>query len=316
MNYKKITNLIFVAILFCGFNFTVSAQPIEIIFTAATDTLTRAEVNAKLSEYDSDELEANGFIAIIADGITVIEGSFEGEAAFIGNQNIVKVVASTVTAIGRDAFYSCTNLISVDLPLVTTINIWAFDNCISLETVNFPLATTIKNESFGRCISLTSINFGTGFETETEIKFNMNVFFNAKTENVDLTLGENVLPLPDLDAMTWQDSIGNGTGAPYVWKNITIQKVSIEETIKNRIVNIYPNPTRAAFTVSFDLEKSCNVQIILSDIQGEEIMQIYDGFATVGNFIEKVNTENLTSGIYFLKIFIDGKYTVEKIVVN
>jgi len=41
------------------------------------------------------------------------------------------------------------------------------------------------------------------------------------------------------------------------------------------------------------IEKSCNMKIILSDIPGAEVMQIYDGFATVGNFTKTVNTENL-----------------------
>ena len=382
MNNKKITNLFFAAILFCGFNFAVSAQPIEILFTAATDTLTQAEVNAKLSEYDVSELEANGFIAVIDGGITVI-----GDDAFNGslypfnplNQNLVEVIAPTVTTIGgiqvfnfcsnlkqvyfpnvttigifafrgtgletvsfplvttigpgafagctnlvnvdfplattieQGAFSGCSNLTSVDFPLVTTIKIRAFYYCLSLETVNFPLTTRIEGESFGSCISLTSINFGTGFETETEIEFHWNVFKDVPTENVELTLG-NVLPLPDLDAMTWHCDKGNGTGIPYVWK--MIKHSSIEETIKNHTVNIFPNPTRAAFTVSFELEKSCNMKIILSDILGSELLQIYDGFATVGNFSETVKIENLASGIYFLKILIDGKYTVAKVVVD
>jgi len=46
------------------------------------------------------------------------------------------------------------------------------------------------------------------------------------------------------------------------------------------------------------------------------LLLILDNFATVGNFTKAVNTENLASGIYFLKIFVDRKYTVAKVVVN
>jgi len=97
---------------------------------------------------------------------------------------------------------------------------------------------------------------------------------------------------------------------------IIITKINIEEIIKNSTVNIFPNPTTSTFTVSFELEKSCYMKIILCDILGSKQLQIYDGFSTVGNFSQTVNTENLAKGIYFLKILIDEKYTVYKIVVG
>jgi len=37
---------------------------------------------------------------------------------------------------------------------------------------------------------------------------------------------------------------------------------------------------------------------------------------SVWEFIQTVNTGNLAKGIYFLKILIDGKYTVERVVVE
>jgi len=101
-----------------------------------------------------------------------------------------------------------------------------------------------------------------------------------------------------------------------VWSILVINEISIEEIIKNNTVNIYPNPTTAGFTVSFELEKSCNIQIILCDILGQKLMQIYDGFTT-GTFIQTVNTKHLAKGIYFLKIFTDdGNITVKKIIVE
>jgi hypothetical protein len=316
----KITSLIFTAILFCGFNFTVLSQPIEIIFTAATDTLTRAEVNAKLSEYDIDELEANGFIAIIDEGVTTI-----GYLAFRSCSNLTKVELPFATRIGNGAFSNCYNLKSINTPNIVVVGNGAFDDCKSLTTVDLPLVKYVNGGAFAYCENLTTVSFGTGFENPTTILFSLDVFYDGwsssteLTQNIDLILGSNVLPLPDLEANTWQYIDGNlvpgSATTPYVWKSITIYS-SIEETIKKRTVNIYPNPTVSSFTVSFELEKSCNMKIILCDILGAEFMQIYDGFATVGNFSETVKTENLASGIYFLKILIDGKYTVEKVVLE
>ena len=323
MNNKKITDFIFIAILFCVFNFTVSAQPIEILFTSATDTLTQAEVNAKLDEYDIDELEANGFIAVIDNGTVIDRRAFWGHNTV--SQYLVNVIAPNVTTIGVNSFGYCTNLVSVDFPVVTTIENVAFVACINLISVDFPLVTNIGRQAFVSCVNLvsanfplaqniglnafatcfrlTTVSFGTGFESETEINFGVLTFNETPTTNIDLVLGEFVLPLRD--GNEW-----NG----YIWKSINY--VGVEEVIKNHTVNISPNPTTSAFTVSFELEKSGNMKIILSDILGAEVMQIYDGFATVGTFSKTVNIEHLTTGIYFLQIFIVGEYTVAKVVVE
>ena len=71
---KKITNLIFVAILFCGFSFTVLAQPIGIVFTATSGTtLTQTRVNTILETNRDAIIDAGGFIAVIADNMTTVE---------------------------------------------------------------------------------------------------------------------------------------------------------------------------------------------------------------------------------------------------
>jgi len=243
-----------------------------------------------------------------------------GNSAFLCCPELASVDFPSATVIGVEAFSFCKNLTTVSFPNVTTIMEDAFRACENLTIADFPLATTIGDGSFDWCYNLESVSFGTGFTTPTTIFFDADVWGGvfgfaegSGTENIDLILGENVLPAPDLEAMTWQ-SDGNTT--PYTWKSIEVKTVSVAEMIKNATVSIFPNPTTSDFTVSFELEKPCNMKIVLSDISGQELVQIYDGFSTVGLFTKTVNTENLAKGIYFLKVLIDGKYTVEKIVVN
>ena len=69
-------------------------------------------------------------------------------------------------------------------------------------------------------------------------------------------------------------------------------------------------------TVTFDLEKSGNLKIILTDLSGRELFTVYDAFTVEGNFTQTFSTVNLPTGIYFLQILLDGKYTVAKIEVN
>ena len=77
-------------------------------------------------------------------------------------------------------------------------------------------------------------------------------------------------------------------------------------------IDIVPNPATEYFTVSFNLEKECNVNIVLYDILGKEVMEIYDSFVYEGLFIRTINVKNLSKGLYFLKI----NNTINKIIIN
>ena len=237
--------------------------------------------------------------------------------AFFRCYNLTTVNFPVLRTIGMWAFQKCNNLISVEFPSVITIKEYAFAGCLNLTTVKFPLVTTVRTWAFDSCLALTCVNFGANFTQPTAINFGIGVFGHTDflTSKIDLTFGENVLPTPDLDKKTWQDDSGNGKGNPYYWKSIT-KFSSIEKIIKNSTVSIFPNPTAENATVSFELEKFCNVKIVLCDVLGIEQMNIYDGFANEGLFTETIDTGHLSKGVYFLKILIDGNYTVKKIVVN
>jgi len=91
---------------------------------------------------------------------------------------------------------------------------------------------------------------------------------------------------------------------------------SIEESIKFGLVSISPNPATDIFTVSFDVLKSNNLKITINDLSGRELFTVYDDFTVEGFFTRTFSTKNLPTGIYFLQILIDGKYTVAKVVVE
>jgi hypothetical protein len=58
------------------------------------------------------------------------------------------------------------------------------------------------------------------------------------------------------------------------------------------------------------------VFFLLCDISGRELFEVYNGFATVGTFTKSINTDNLSKGVYLLKVVIDKDFTVEKFVVE
>jgi hypothetical protein len=131
----------------------------------------------------------------------------------------------------------------------------------------------------------------------------------TNTENIDLCLGKNVLPAPDLDNKTW----GN-----YTWKSINdaeICGISIEEkTITN--LQIAPNPTAATSTLTLDLQTSGSLKITLNDLLGAELFELHNSFEDIGTFTKTFSLETLPKGVYFLKISHNGNVRMEKVVRN
>ena len=88
--------------------------------------------------------------------------------------------------------------------------------------------------------------------------------------------------------------------------------------MNNLFIDVYPNPANDFAIINFELEKSCNVRILMCDILGKEIAEIHNSFATEGLFYKTINTNNLLSGTYYLKISIDNDkdYVMQKIIKN
>lgn len=79
-------------------------------------------------------------------------------------------------------------------------------------------------------------------------------------------------------------------------------------------VKIYPNPSDNYIIVDANLHDS-KVQMSILDIQGKAVWaQSYEN--REGHFNEKVNVNNLPSGIYILKIFEKGHVTTKKFTVK
>ena len=91
---------------------------------------------------------------------------------------------------------------------------------------------------------------------------------------------------------------------------------TITESIKSETIKISPNPTNKDFTISFDIIKPNNIKIILMDLLGREMINIYDNFAEIGHFNKVVNVANLNKGTYYLEISINNNSKVEKIIVE
>ncbi len=78
---------------------------------------------------------------------------------------------------------------------------------------------------------------------------------------------------------------------------------------------IYPNPASGHFNVSVNADAGQTVQVALYDLSGKQIM--YKVFETTGGKLTtQIRVENLSSGIYTVRLNYDGKLESRKLVIR
>ncbi len=85
----------------------------------------------------------------------------------------------------------------------------------------------------------------------------------------------------------------------------------------NSVFNVYPNPSTDRISIDFMLTKSGNISLNLYDALGNKIVVVIpSGIKASGMHSTVLNTSDLQSGIYFLKLDNNEKSSVKKIVIN
>ena len=79
--------------------------------------------------------------------------------------------------------------------------------------------------------------------------------------------------------------------------------------------DVYPNPMSTQGYAHFQLTKSSDVKIQITDMLGKEVSIILNENLSAGFYNPRIPVENLESGVYFCNLITDGKTEVKKIVV-
>jgi mannan endo-1,4-beta-mannosidase len=74
----------------------------------------------------------------------------------------------------------------------------------------------------------------------------------------------------------------------------------------------YPNPFNASTQIRFSVPASCRVSIMVYAESGEWILTLLDGYRSAGIHELTFDGSNLTSGVYFYRIQIAGRYVETK----
>ena len=100
--------------------------------------------------------------------------------------------------------------------------------------------------------------------------------------------------------------------------NITGTLNGVAEEFENNFdLNIYPNPFSDKSTISFNIQDKYNVTIGVYDIVGKEVMTISNkAELSAGSYQLPLDRNNLRSGIYFVKMNVDGYSVTKKVIVQ
>ncbi len=80
--------------------------------------------------------------------------------------------------------------------------------------------------------------------------------------------------------------------------------------------NVYPNPFISSTTISFSLQQDSRVQIELYDVAGRKLLTLLDESVVAGSHEVNLNRDQLSAGIYFIRISINGEVMMKKVVIE
>ena len=97
----------------------------------------------------------------------------------------------------------------------------------------------------------------------------------------------------------WMGSFGCGLwhSAPIVSGVLEGPNVARETQLGN-----YPNPFNPSTTVSFSLPRSSDIRIIIYDLLGREVQQLFNGTLEAGRHAFLWNAAAVPSGIYYYRL--------------
>jgi len=82
---------------------------------------------------------------------------------------------------------------------------------------------------------------------------------------------------------------------------------------KDITVNVYPNPVSNLANIEFNVPYEGNLNMLIMDITGKEVIRVGESYYTKGSHIVQMNTENLEDGIYFVTLYFDHQVESKRI---
>jgi hypothetical protein len=105
--------------------------------------------------------------------------------------------------------------------------------------------------------------------------------------------------------------------AQYINPIGSVTAISNDQSVLESKITLFPNPVNQKFTLEYELIKSANVLIELFDVVGHKVKTISsNSFEEKDKHSHSVNIEDLSAGVYFVKLKINDSETTIKLIIN
>lgn len=78
-----------------------------------------------------------------------------------------------------------------------------------------------------------------------------------------------------------------------------------------KVYDAYPNPFNPSTRIKFDIPKSASVRILIYDMTGRQVDNLYEGYVSAGTFETVWKADKFNSGIYLIK-FVANEFSMAK----
>lgn len=192
----------------------------------------------------------------------------------------------------------------------------------SSVNISFDYAYARKTSSFGESVQfLISKDCGNSWiisrslgvtSSSTNSEFNPSLSSQWRSQNISISSTFFT------SNFRFKIRVTNGDGNNFYIDNININNVvGVEELDILNNVNIYPNPMTDKATIDLEVIKDASVSIYVINTMGAIVQQVVTNKSiSQGNSKFEINKNNLSKGIYFVNIEVNGIRKINKLIVN
>lgn len=135
-------------------------------------------------------------------------------------------------------------------------------------------------------------------------------------KQVSITLS-NVLIKPNVMFRIQVQSAVEGNNFYIDNINIGTSLTAVEDLSAVSEISIFPNPTHGDASLNLDLSKAGNIAVKVYDIQGKEVMNVFDGWLNAGESQLTIESSSkLTSGVYVVNVKAGESVIQKKLVIQ